>query len=702
LTANSPDALRDRIAAVAKTDPAMSAAYDRWINPPAKPAGITKQEKEIERLQRGNALERAKHDRSWTDFATKLRANPAEMKNLQPTTSTTTDSKLFHLWELLSHTADADRRYALDSVEPLEPMIGKDAAEGFRLGLIAHWRAWTPWLRSARKDSELNQGRSFDCMGLAGISLEAKGNPGWASGLSADDARRAAACATLELNGFPAWFADLARAKPTEVRDVLTQEMNADLKRSVDVQRFGVLQDIARADQAVAELMAPAVLAELEARPNPPAQMLSPAIDIVLRGRRAEREQLKPLALARFDGVSNPAENSLYIGAAFAIDGEAATKAVFAKLDKLAPGEQPALVQRVLPHVFGRRFFDEPPAIEHLSLDSLERLVHLGYQTIRPENDNVHLSGEVYSPDTRDDAEAARSAAFGRLVNTPNRAGFDAIMRLTEVSGFPVAKERLFELAKERAEKDSESAPWAPGEAAQFEKSAETEPSTPRDLQLVGMRRLADMQYDLYHDDFQQGETLAGLPNEKAVQKWTADRLRLKQGRSYSVEREVHVAGENEPDIRLRAKVTDVSVPIEIKVAESWTLEQLEAALTRQLCEKYLRARDARHGILLLVHLAPKRGGWPDANGKALTFAEVVAHLRRMAIAIAGSSEDAPQPEIAVLDVSQFAVAKATKAAAKAAANQNSAQSARTAENQNAGKTRCGNAAAASSRSKNK
>jgi hypothetical protein len=320
--------------------------------------------------------------------------------------------------------------------------------------------------------------------------------------------------------------------------------------------------------------MAPAVLAELEARPDLPEQMLSPAIDIVLRGRRAERERLKVLALARFDAVSDPAKNNLYIGAAFAIDGKAATRAVFAKLDKLAIGEQPALVQRVLPHVFRRRFSDERPVVEHLPLDSLERLVRLAYQTIRPENDNVHPSGEVYSSDARDLAEEARSAAFGWLVNTPNRAGFDAIMRLTEVSEFPVAKERLFELAKERAEKDSESAPWAPGEAVQFEKSAETEPSTPRDLQLVGLRRLADMQYDLYHDDFQQGETLAGLPNEKAVQKWTADRLRLKQGRSYSVEREVHVADENEPDIRLRAKVTDVSVPIEIKVAESWTLKR--------------------------------------------------------------------------------------------------------------------------------
>lgn len=187
-------------------------------------------------------------------------------------------------------------------------------------------------------------------------------------------------------------------------------------------------------------------------------------------------------------------------------------------------------------------------------------------------------------------------------MNTPNRAGFDAILRLAEVLDFPVPKARLYELAKERAEKDSESAAWKPGEAAPFEKSAETEPRTPRDLQLVGLRRLADMQHDLHHDDFQQGETLAGLENEKVVQKWTADRLRLKQGRSYSVEREVHVADEKEPDIRLRAKATDASVPIEIKVAESWKLEELEGALTNQLCEKYLRAKDGRHGILLLVH----------------------------------------------------------------------------------------------------
>jgi hypothetical protein len=87
------------------------------------------------------------------------------------------------------------------------------------------------------------------------------------------------------------------------------------------------------------------------------------------------------------------------------------------------------------------------------------------------------------------------------------------------------------------------------------------------------------------------------------------------------VEREPHVADEKEPDVRLRAKVTDTSVAVEIKVPESWTVEQLEDALSDQLCGRYLRARDARHGILLLVHQKSKPKGWKDPDtGAFLSF----------------------------------------------------------------------------------
>jgi hypothetical protein len=652
--AGSPDDLRDRVGESVKADAVMSRAFDSWLKPPQRSAEETKGRKELERLQRRNAVERAKTDKSWVDFAARLRANPSEMRNLTPTSAKGADAKLFGLWRLLNMSDDVDRKYAIDSVAPLEPMIGPEATEGFRVGLIAHWRAWDPWPRSTRKDEELGQIRFLDCMGIAGITLEAKARSDWATQFSSDDARRAASYATLELNGFPAWLTALAQAKPAEVRAVLSTEVVAELNRPSNAPCFGVLQDIARGDRAIAELMAPVLLDELEKRTALPTNVLSQVLDVAKRGRPPEEDRIKSLAITRFNNATDPATCSLYIGAVFSIDGKAATGAVFARLNQMPAAYQPGLVQVVLPHIFPERFENEEPPFRNLPLSSLERLVRLAFQTIRIEDDKVHPPGVVFSPDNRDDAEQARWAALQLLVNTPGRATYDAIRRLADSPGFAPLKPRLVESAYERAAKDSESGSWKAAEAAAFETSADSEPHTTRDLQLVALRRLADMQYDLLHDDFQQGETLAKLAGENAVQRWVADRMQLKQGRSYSVEREVHVAEEKEPDVRLRAKATDASVPAEVKVVESWTLEELEAALTNQLCGQYLRARESRHGILLLVHQKARRKGWKGPGGTMLTFDQVVNHLRAVAVKITASSPDAPQPEIAVLDVSRF------------------------------------------------
>ena len=660
-SAGSSDELRDRIGAIAKSEPVMAQAFNSWFKPRVQSPEEIKSQKQLERLERRNTIERAKTDKSWIDFAARLRDHPEEMTNLTATTAKGVDSKLFHLWHLLNQTQDVDYKYTIDSVAPLEPMIGVQAADAFRAGLVAHRRAWDPWLRSTRRDDELNQMRQLDCMGIAGISLEANGRSDWATQLSSADARRAAGYATLELNGFPSWLTPLAKEKPDEVRKVLATEIVAELNRPSDTPRFDVLQDIARGDRAIAELMAPIVLDELEKRTALPTSVLSRILDIAKRGLPAEQDRLKHLAISRFNNATDPVI-SLYIGAVFSIDGRAGTEAVFAKLGQTPAAYQAALVQVALPHLFGDRDEEQKPPYRNLTLDSLEKLVRLAFQTVRIGDDNVHPSGVAYSPDTRDQAEEARGAAFGLLVNAPGRATYDAILRLARVPDFVQLKARLIELAKERAEKDSESDSWKPGEAAAFEQTAETEPQTAHGLQIVALRRLADMQYDLHNDDFQQGETLAGLPDENAVQRWVADRMRLKQGRSYSVEREVHVADEKEPDIRLRAKATDASVPVEVKVAESWTLDELEAALKDQFCGKYLRAREGRHGILLLVHQKSRPKGWQRQDGAMLTFNQVVEHLRTIAVAIAASGFDAPQPEVAVLDISSFHVSERTAA----------------------------------------
>ena len=156
-----PNRVLDRIRAVAASDDATAKAFRSWVETPPKSAISMKTQKRLRQEQRRNALQRAAHDKSWVEFAAKLRSDPGSMRQLRPTTAKEVDAKLYYLWELLVHVAGADRRYAVDSVSLLEPMIGVEATEGLRLGLIAHWRAWCPWLRSVRTDTELGQIRYF-------------------------------------------------------------------------------------------------------------------------------------------------------------------------------------------------------------------------------------------------------------------------------------------------------------------------------------------------------------------------------------------------------------------------------------------------------------------------------------------------------------------------------------------------------------
>jgi hypothetical protein len=113
------------------------------------------------------------------------------------------------------------------------------------------------------------------------------------------------------------------------------------------------------------------------------------------------------------------------------------------------------------------------------------------------------------------------------------------------------------------------------------------------------------------------------------------------------------VVDEKEPDVRLRAKQSPATLPIEIKVTDRWTLEELEAALVIQLSGKYLRAKGACHGVLLIVHRKARESGW-ELKGSAtyLSFEQVVAHLKKIARQISAGDPTRPQPEIAVLDVS--------------------------------------------------
>lgn len=139
----------------------------------------------------------------------------------------------------------------------------------------------------------------------------------------------------------------------------------------------------------------------------------------------------------------------------------------------------------------------------------------------------------MYKIDEADLADQARSAAFNRLVTTPGAATYYALLRLQKEVTCRIPAARLKVFAEERGINDSESAPWPPNEALVFEQHHEVAPRTAKDLRTVLVHRVEDMKHDLPHGDFSQGRTVKTLGKEVDVQNSIAERLRLKQGRSF-------------------------------------------------------------------------------------------------------------------------------------------------------------------------
>ena len=641
-----------RIADVAAKDGDMLEIFTEKMKPWIKSAKEIELEEKNAEATRVNEERRRQQIQSWIDFISELSTTPTRLYDLAPATREEVDNRIYNLWLLLRQSIRGSSNYAIVSIAPIAEILGQEVTKAFAAGLSATWRIWKPTLRSERPPDEYNYIKNYDCMGITGISIEASSTQGWASKLTMEHAIRAAEYATLEINGYPAWIDSLAEAWPIAVEQVLTKEAISELNNPKPGIHHQTLEDVYRRADSLAHLIAPALLQELQCRIALSHQVLRFLLPILVHGlSESGKGGLYSLAVDRFNQINDPQICALYLGTAYAINARGATDSLTSKLDQLSEFEQTALVELALPQIFGVRWPRVVPQTEKIDLESLKRLVLMSFRTVRIEDDHDRAGRGVYSPDARDNAQEARSAVFKTLVDSPGEAAFETIMKLIGVPNFPIKESRLRALAYERAAKDAEPSAWVAGEAYQVERQFEASPKTAQELQLLVLRRLEDMQHELIHGDFQQGKTLCLLPKEVDVQNWMADRLKQVGRDVYSVVRESHVAEEKEPDLRFIANVSNVSVPTEIKVIESWTLPELEAALINQLCRQYLRAQDARHGVLLLVHQKPRPRGWRLANKKFVKVDGLVRHLREMAANIRRESHTGPQPDIAFIDV---------------------------------------------------
>ena len=583
----------------------------------------------------------APHIQQWTKWRDELLANPDNAFSEEKRESTVLE--LFRWW----CKPDLGSRYNTWNKEALTQAFNKDFAGRAEQAMRKFWRTATPpVLWSVRPVEERNSTPGEWLCGLWCVYAEAS-TPGWTASLSPKEARIAAVFATVELNNFPSFIADLITSHPEEVDEIIGGELSAELGISDSDDLLPILYKLTKAPNNLKQRLAPRLLAALLSRASIfsqkewGAQNLTSVLQILDKtSSEGDRGKIAQECAERYEAAPTGPLALAWLKGLFRFNAEAGIQVLIASL---ADSEDPVIRERVL-GIFADSFSDHDVAFFKIAdparhAHALGQLVRCAYTFIRPEKDQSHEG--VYSPDTRDNAQRARSFLLDRLLGTPGQEAHDVALNLINENVFDDRSNYIRFLVRKQTATDAEFAPHVPEDVVELERRLEIPPQDRNGLFRVMMDRLDDLQHYFTHDDFTDRVTVRNIKEEMEMQRTLAWRIRDKAKGAYKVTREEEVADNKRPDIRLWTVRNDHKAAVEVKIAYKYSLIELEKALRDQLVGKYLRPSYCRAGCLLLTHHKKERY-WmcPDTKKRLGGFSEVVAWLSKKAEALEQEKQD--------------------------------------------------------------
>ena len=636
----------DAIRAILKEPRLLGRILDVRTEPPEPDEELETMEREHKCWEREQNRRKAQHLENRKQWREDLLADPdAHFSAEERRTTVANLYSWLSAYSQLGGNGQVRNRWNKWDKDALTQAFGRDIADPAEKAFRALWRAAPPMLWSARPIDEKRGIRCDWIHGLTGVSAEAS-TPGWAASLSPSEARTAAAYATIEMNGFAPFIIDLVKSHPTEVKQMIGGEVSAELGMGSDHSHLPTLQNLTHSDSSLKQLLIPRLIAELkswltdftvdtephwERHLDSVLRILSEANDV------ADREAIARECATRY--VANPLDSLalVWLRGLFQFDATRGAQVLMGSLeDGNAAGSAGRAIE-TLAALFGDRggvTFDVEDPAQCARL--LGQLVRYAYALVRPEDDQVHE--EVYTPDTRDQAETARRFLYAKLLDTPGRDTRRVLLELADEDDFAHLADRLRFQARQRAAIDAEFPPFGPADVFALDTRHEAPPRDRDGLFTVMTDRLDDIAHDLAHDDFTIRSTLRGIGTEPEMQRNLAREIRQRANGAYEVTREEEVADNKHPDIRLSVTNRNLKTAIEVKIADKFTLANLERALRNQLAGQYLRHSNCSAGCLLLTYHGRKKYWVHPETRKRITFSKLVALLNDKARAIENES----------------------------------------------------------------
>lgn len=257
----------------------------------------------------------------------------------------------------------------------------------------------------------------------------------------------------------------------------------------------------------------------------------------------------------------------------------------------------------------------------------LKLLYALMHQHIRVADDIVRTAGGVYSPEMRDDAQDARNRLLEEVNKLPGKEAFLALADIAaanrQSSSFPY----LEMLCKRKAEQDADLDSWTEENVREFNDQQDRTPSTHRELAQLAVLRLLDLKDDLEEGDDSVADIVRSVTGETRLRNYIGHELRQKAFGRYSIPQEEELADAKKPDLRFHGVTIDAPVPVELKIADSWTGPQLFERLENQLAGDYLRDVRSGRGIFGLVYRGEKSGWELPGTARSVDFDGLIEAL---------------------------------------------------------------------------
>jgi len=636
----------DRLAGLVASQEVLAADLIQHRTPRVKSATETRFEAEDEKRKHRVKARRSRDRETLIERRRALKADPGLLSNPERIRDWPGALALDQLTEWLAKVKKTDRNKVALLWRDLEPAFGKTVAQAYRDGMKAIWRVtpperpdWTGGTRTVKRTTLL---------AVAGLGLDAAEDSDWAGRLTSEEVLRATRHGVWADQSYPAFLSDLLAAHPAVSAPPVLEALEREWKQKTD----GYTPFLYAAEAGnipISPQVRAAVLALVMGPETPKVdrthagrQMLRRIPDLSEGERRAYVSLVRRrLTAARRAGDSDRIIG--FLGALLEFDARVGTPALEAYLRDTAAiaGE----AEKVWARLFGRSQ-GVVASIWPNDVALLKRLTELAYIHVHPDKDQW-VDGEMTR---RDDAQSARNAVLSALMEHRDLAAFEAVAGLAEDARSHHRATRFRQLARRMAERDSERAPWKEAHVRAFEADLTAPAQSGEDLLRLVLGLLDDIALRFTEQDVSSAAVLRTAADEKAVQQWLAAELHNLAAGRFRVHLEKQIVNDDRPDITVSSATAGVEIAIEVKHADkSWTLRRLEAALSHQLAEQYLKPDYRRYGVLVISGHSPRK--WIDTTtGRRLTFAEMIARLRDQAASIRKNASGAITVDVRGID----------------------------------------------------